>query len=173
MSTRIHWGGPNGHRSCTHCKTAAHREISAAEFLLLPNLCRNCERAAQKEQQSTEAVPPGLAAYERHRMNGTRQTIVVAHFGIGKLVTEGQVSTDGDKARFLLQDTMSVGVTIGQRPDADLKPELMYEWRFETPESLDNVISLLDDLRIRWKAHKLAKRYDEEQPLPPAPEVRK
>ena len=50
MSTRIHWGDSDGHRSCTHCKTAAHREISAAEFLLLPNLCRICELAAQKSE---------------------------------------------------------------------------------------------------------------------------
>ena len=121
-----------------------------------------CERAAQKEQQSTEAVPPGLAAYERHLMNGRRQTIVVAHFGIGKLVTEGQVATDGDKARFLLQDTMSVGVTVGKRPDADLKLDVMYEWRFETPESLDNVIVLLDALRVKWEEYKLARRHAEE-----------
>ena len=173
MSTRTHWSGQTGHRSCTHGRNATHKECAPTEFLRLPNLCRNCERAAQKEQQSTEAVPPGLAAYERHRMNGTRQTIVVAHFGIGKLDTEGQVSTEGDRARFLLQDTKSVGVTVGKRPDADVKRDVMFEWRFETPESLDNVISLLDDLRVKWKAHKLAKRYDEEQPLPPAPEVRK
>ena len=78
MSTRIHWGDHDGNRTCNHAQNLRHREVSAAEFLKLPNLCRNCERAAQKEQLSTEAVPPGLAAYERHRMNGTRQTIVVA-----------------------------------------------------------------------------------------------
>ena len=173
MSTRIHWAGENGHRSCTHGRTATHREVSAAEFLRLSNLCRTCERAAQRAQDNQETVPPGLAAYERTFTKGMRQTMVVAHFGIGKLVTEGQVSTEGDRARFLLQDTKSVGVTVGKRPDADVKRDVMFEWRFETPESLDNVISLLDDLRVKWKAHKLAKRYDEEQPLPPAPEVRK
>ena len=173
MSTRTHWSGQTGHRSCTHGKTATHKECAPAEFLRLPNLCRICELAAQKETARTEAAPPGLAAYERTFMNGMRQTMVVAHFGIGKLVTEGQVSTEGDRARFLLQDTKSVGVTVGKRPDADVKRDVMFEWRFETPESLDNVISLLDDLRVKWKAHKLAKRYDKEQPLPPAPEVRK
>ena len=62
MSTRIHWGGENGHRSCTHCKTAAHREISAAEFLKLQNLCRICELAAQKEQRKQIKSPKSLPA---------------------------------------------------------------------------------------------------------------
>ena len=162
MSTRIHWAGEDGHRSCTHGRTATHREVSAAEFLRLPNLCRTCERVAQKEQQRHSMVPPGLAAYERSYPNGLRQTVVVAHFGIGKLVTDGQVSTDGDRARFLLQDTNSVGVTVGKRPDADVRADLMFEWRFETPESLDNVISLLGVLRTKWKAHRIADRYTAE-----------
>ena len=50
MSTRIHWAGEDGHRSCTHGRTATHREVSAAEFLRLSNLCRTCERAAQKAE---------------------------------------------------------------------------------------------------------------------------
>ena len=162
MSTRIHWAGENGHRSCTHGRTATHREVSAAEFLRLSNLCRTCERAAQRAQDNQETVPPGLAAYERTFTKGMRQTMVVAHFGIGKLVTEGQVSTEGDRARFLLQDTKSVGVTVGKRPDADVKRDVMFEWRFETPESLDNVISLLGVLRTKWKAHRIADRYTAE-----------
>lgn len=151
MSTRTHWAGPNGHRSCTHGKTALHREVSAAEFLRLPNLCRTCERAAQKEQKRRDAIPPGLAAYERTG-DGIRQTVVVAHFGIGKLVTDGQMSTNGERARFLIQDTTSVGVLSGKRPDADIIPGLMYEWRFESLESLENIINLLRLLCLKWKA---------------------
>ena len=50
MSTRIHWAGEDGHRFCTHGRTATHREGSAAEFLRLSNLCRTCERVAQKSE---------------------------------------------------------------------------------------------------------------------------
>jgi len=151
MSTRTHWAGPNGHRSCAHGRTALHREVSEAEFLRLSNLCRMCERIAQKEQKRRDAIPLGLAAYER-TVHGIRQTVVVAHFGIGKLVTDGQLSINGEKARFLIQDTTSIGALSGTRPDADIIPGLMYEWRFESLESLENIINLLRLLCLKWKA---------------------
>ena len=50
MSTRIHWGDSDGHRSCTHGKTSEHKACTATEFLRLPNLCRTCERVAQKSE---------------------------------------------------------------------------------------------------------------------------
>lgn len=150
MRTRTHWSGESN-RSCTHARTSMHREDSETAFLMLPNLCRTCERAAQKEQQRRAAIPPGLAAYER-TIHGTRQTVVVAHFGIGKLVTDGQMSTNGDRARFLIQDTTSIGALSGKRPDADIIPGLMFEWRFESQESLQNLINLLGLLCVKWKA---------------------
>ena len=48
MNTRIHWGDSDGHRTCNHAQHLRHSEVSAAEFLKLPNLCRTCERAAQR-----------------------------------------------------------------------------------------------------------------------------
>ena len=50
MSTRTHWSGQTGHRSCTHGRNATHKECAPTEFLRLPNLCRTCERAAQKSE---------------------------------------------------------------------------------------------------------------------------
>jgi hypothetical protein len=110
-----------------------------------------CERIAQKEQKRRDAIPLGLAAYER-TVHGIRQTVVVAHFGIGKLVTDGQLSINGEKACFLIQDTTSIGALSGTRPDADIIPGLMYEWRFESLESLENIINLLRLLCLKWKA---------------------
>ena len=50
MSTRTHWSGQTGHRSCTHGRNATHKECAPTEFLRLPNLCRTCERVAQKAE---------------------------------------------------------------------------------------------------------------------------
>ena len=51
MSTRIHWGGQAGLRYCNLGNSIKqHRAVLAAEFLRLPNLCRICERAAQKSE---------------------------------------------------------------------------------------------------------------------------
>jgi hypothetical protein len=50
MSTRTHWRGQTGHRSCTHGRNATHKECAPTEFLRLPNLCRTCERVAQKAE---------------------------------------------------------------------------------------------------------------------------
>ena len=50
MSTRTHWSGTDGHRSCTHGRNATHKECAPTEFLRLPNLCRTCERVAQKAE---------------------------------------------------------------------------------------------------------------------------
>ena len=156
MSTRIHWAGEDGHRSCTHGRTATHREVSAAEFLRLSNLCRTCERAAQKEMTRHTADLPGLYVAE-HAVDGRKHTSFVAHFGIGKLVTGSAVCAKRNGACFRIQATKTPGLLTGIRPDADVIPDVSYEWRFETPDALENVITLLGNLRTKWKSHESTK----------------
>ena len=139
MSTRIHWA-EDGHRSCTHGRTATHREVSAAG--------RAAESVPDVRTGGAEGNDKAYCGSSgpicRRACSRWTRTSFVAHFGIGKLVTGSAVCAKRNGACFRIQATETPGLLTGIRPDADVIPDVSYEWRFETRDALENVITLLE-----------------------------
>ena len=99
-------------------------------------------------ETSDENDRPGM--YYEELENGCN---IVTHCGIGRLVTQCFIEESDNTGSFVFQPTKEKGLLVGTR-DTELNDieNVSHELRFQTIESLDNVINLLTKFRDKWRA---------------------
>ena len=77
---------------------------------------------------------------------------IVTHCGIGRLVTQCFIESD-NTGSFVFRPTKEKGLLVGTR-DVELNDveNVSHELRFQTIESLENVINLLTKFCDKWRA---------------------
>lgn len=96
-------------------------------------------------ETSDESERPGM--YYEELENGCN---IVTHCGIGRLVTQCFIESD-NTGSFVFRPTKEKGLLVGTR-DVELNDveNVSHELRFQTIESLENVINLLNKFRNKW-----------------------